>query len=199
MITGSNPYQLQHISAPFVNIQKFSIFSPQPAKKGDQMYANFEGTIGPKMTTFSTAHLETQNLKADMLRSIYVVYRRFWRDRLVIFRLAFPAQKVSKNRGVKNCEFWTKFLGSRPDPTMFPGENPHMQKTLFWYCTNAQPLTLTPHKRKDLKLSLALHALGAENGSRGGPPSKFWLSGPGGPPGPCISLISSSAHTYSGP
>jgi hypothetical protein len=69
-------------------------------KKGDQMYANFEGSIGPKMTTFSTAHSETQNLKADMLRSIYLVYLRFWRDRLLIFLLVFPAQKVSKKQGV---------------------------------------------------------------------------------------------------
>jgi len=128
MITGSNTYQLQHISAPFVNIQKFSIFSPQPAKKGDQMYANFEGTIGPKMTTFSTAHSETQNLKADMLRSIYVVYLRFWRDRLIIFHLAFSAQKVSKNRGCQKLWILDQIFG-------FP-TGPHYVS--WWKSTHAE-------------------------------------------------------------
>ena len=72
-ITESNPSQLQHILAPFVNIQFFLIFS----KSGDLMYANFEGSIDPKMTTFSTAHPQTRNRKADMVRSIYLVYVRF--------------------------------------------------------------------------------------------------------------------------
>lgn len=113
--------------------------------------------------------------------------------------LRFLHRRFQKTGGVKICEFRTKFLGSRQDPTLFPGENLHMQKTLFWYCTDAQPLTLTSHKRKNPKLSLALHALGAENGTRESPPSKFWLSGPGGPPVPCSNLISWYAHTYSGP
>ena len=111
----------------FSPLKIFDFLTPA-RKKGDQMDANFEGTIGRKMTTFSTAHPETQNLKADMLRSIYVVYLRFRRDRLIIFRLAFPAQKVAKNRRCQKLWILDQIFG-------FPTGPHHVS---WWKSTHAE-------------------------------------------------------------
>lgn len=121
------------------------------------MYANFEGSMGPKMTTFSTAHPETQNLKADMLRSIYVVYLRSWRDRLIIFRLAFPAQKVSKNRGCQKLRISDQIFGFPTGPHYVSwwkstrAENPVL---ILYQCTALDPY-FSQKKKPKVVLSAA--------------------------------------------
>ena len=142
------------------------------------MYANFEGSIGPKMTTFSTAHSETQNPKADMLRSIYLVYLRFWRDRLIIFLLVFPAQKVSKNRGCQKLWILDPIVG-------FP-TGPHYVSR--WKSTHAanpvlipyQCTALDPYFSENKRPEGILSAARARGGkcAREGPPLNVFAFGP---------------------
>jgi len=195
VFVGPTPTSYNTFQHPLWTFKKIRFFDPSPKKNVTKCMQILRSHRSKNDHFFHSTLIDTkpeEQYVTEHLSGISLLLKR-WTHRIPS---CVSCTEDVKKQGVSKIGLFRPY---RLDPTIFPGENPHMEKTLFWYNTDALPLTLTSQKIKDPKVSLALHALGAENGSREGPPSKILLSDPGRPPGPRMSLFSWYTHTCSGP